>query len=73
MSRERVIDQLRRKFPGRWRYDGWGRWIGPSFSVQCYSSVSSSSWLGDGDLMTLTYHRTDTHEQVLLPKTRRSG
>lgn len=73
MSRRlRIIDQLRRKFHGRWRYDGWGRWIGPAFAVQCYASVSSSSWLGDGDVVTATYHRTDTDEQVLPSKTKRT-
>lgn len=58
----RVIDQLRRLFPGRWTYDGLGIWQGPDFAVHAEANLCSN-YDGD-DSWYVTYRREDTHERV---------
>lgn len=66
MSDRRVIDSLRRMFPGAWTYDqlrhprwehedGWG--------VECYS-VLAPAYDGDDSRCMTQYRRTDTGATV---------
>ncbi len=58
----RVIDQLRKLFPGHWTYEGWGLWQGPAFAVVSTANLCNNY---DGDeSWYVTYCRTDTGERV---------
>lgn len=64
-KKNRVIEQLRKAFPGAWYYDSLENvWCGPEFVVRAYS-VYSPRYDGDDDSFTTEYRRTDTGEMVL--------
>jgi hypothetical protein len=69
--RPRIIDILRKHYPGEWRYVAQNHWSGP-FDVRGYSvSAGMGDITGDGSFMTV-YYREDTHRPVdeLWPKIR---
>lgn len=60
--RYRVIEQLRRKYPGQWKYDREAigqRWIGAEFSVTAYSQATQFE-----DVFDTIYLRDDTGGHV---------
>lgn len=62
----RVIDKLRKMFPGKWSYDHYqGIWVGPNFEVRAYSHLCPQ-YDGDDDTFRTGYHRTDTDEELFL-------
>lgn len=62
-SKVRIIDQLRKLYPGTWVYDQQsGDWIGPDFKVGARASWAPQ-WDGD-ESFVVSYIRTDTLEQV---------
>lgn len=69
-AKGRVIDHLRRRYPGRWTYDQrsrqWGHEDG--WSVRACAALAPR-WDGDDDSFSLQYRRTDTGEQLFgLPR-----
>ncbi len=66
-GRRRIIDRLRKAFPGKWKFDfrerrwdhesGWG--------VQPYSKLAPKHDHDDETCVT-EYRRTDTHEIIYL-------
>ena len=63
-QKKRVIDVLRKAYPGNWRYEFPSHWIGPEFEVQGYSE-SAARHEGEIDSRFQTvYRRTDTGEIV---------
>lgn len=64
--RGRVIDRLRRQYPGKWTYDVLDRaWTHESgWSVRAYAALASR-YDGDDDTFVTEYRRTDTGELVL--------
>lgn len=64
--RRRVIDELRRSFPGAWRYDPVAnRWNGPDFSVEPRSHLAPR-YDGDDDSFVTVYYRSDTQVAISL-------
>ena len=66
MKRRRVIDRLRDKLPGRWRYDHraghWKRHDG--VVVEARAGLVLGIDGPRDDVFTTVYYRTDTNEQV---------
>lgn len=68
MAKQRVIDELRKRFPGKWTYDpnmfawnheaGWHVYAEAKFCPQ-------HPW--DDDTFVRQYRRSDTYELVLQP------
>lgn len=61
-SRYRIIEQLRRTYPGNWWYDRGSyaqRWVGPDFTVTAYSQATQFE-----DVFDTIYLRDDTGEHV---------
>lgn len=58
----RVIDILRKAYPGEWRYMGAGEWDGPDFIVYAVR-YGAGAYNGDEpsklDLGSVHYYRTD--------------
>ena len=59
MSKPRVIDVLRKAYPGVWRFEWPSRWVGEQFEVQGQSSVPDQF-----DNWYVEYVKTDTQERV---------
>lgn len=61
--RRRVIDELRKQFPGEWSYDaGYGVWRHESgWNVQAYAQLAGT----EDDFVTV-YRRSDTDERIYI-------
>lgn len=68
----RVIDQLRRMMPGKWRYASLERhWVHESgVVVRAYAQMAPRHD-SDDDTFVTVYRRTDTGEQLLIWQPRR--
>lgn len=63
------IDQLRRKFGGKWRYDRkQGVWVSREFKVIPYSKLTPK-YDGDDSTCTTIYMRSDTGKEIHFPIT----
>jgi hypothetical protein len=64
--RNRIIDELRQRFPGAWAYDAKDNiWRGELFNVEPRSQLSPKYPDDDESCVTI-YLRTDTGERLLL-------
>lgn len=65
----RVIDQLRKLFPGKWVYDReTHNWLGESFNVIPTATMVSRTPNGYSGYAT-HFYRSDNNEEVLLLQT----
>ena len=65
---KRIIDQLRQKFPGTWKYNQeMFRWEGPDFNVQAFAAFAPR-YDGDDDSFRTEYRRSDNHDQIYVGK-----
>lgn len=71
----RVIDHLRKTYGGTWTFDPNNShiarrvWIGPSFIVYRVAALAPK-YDGDDESYELRYYRTDTLEQIYVPRSR---
>lgn len=62
----RIIDVLRKHYPGTWRYEHHRyRWCGPDFDVIAYSA-SAARYDGDDSTFRSEYRRSDN--DLLVPE-----
>lgn len=65
-KRVRVIDELRKQFPGEWTYDASsGRWHHDGWYVSRCAALASM-YDGDDDTFRTAYIRSDTGEELYL-------
>jgi len=66
----RIIEILRHRYGGKWKYEYPSKWVGESFDIQAFSCLVSTTPNGY-DSATTRYYRSDNNEEVILPRTGR--
>jgi hypothetical protein len=65
-KKDRIIEQLRSRYPGVWYYAGGHRWVNltQGWHVQGYAKLTPK-YEGDDESFTVQYRRNDTGQVVI--------